>query len=75
MPDLYPFRPETCTGCGKSLARAKAPIAGWKGNIPMGYCKCGTASPLDMGEAVTEETEPTGEPEGGPEKETESADK
>jgi len=67
MPDVYPFRPKTCNGCGKSLDRAKAPIAGWKGNIPMGYCKCGIASPLDEPTKTGEETEP--------EEETEPADK
>ena len=66
--DKYSFLPPECPVCGESLT---APVAGMKGNIPMGYCpKCGAPHPLDVPAeppepAATEEpAEPTPQPTG-----------
>ena len=50
----HSFKVSNCSGCGTSLARAKAEVAGMKGEtaadgqgIPMGNCpRCGVANPL-----------------------------
>ncbi len=63
----YKFLPSNCSGCGESLARVKATLAGMKGEtadgqgIPMGYCPhCGVANPLTSTPKPTEPaTEPT----------------
>ena len=76
----YSFLSSDCSGCGKSLAKAKAELAGMKGEmadgqgIPMGYCpKCGVANPLTSASAPEppEPPEPTGEGTGEGEGEAE----
>jgi len=40
----YTFRPPVCDQCGTELEGVIAPVGGWKGDIPMGYCpnaECG----------------------------------
>jgi len=59
--DKYSFRPLECWKCGESLAGAKSPVTGMKGNVPLGYCpKCGAFNPLT-------DVEPTDEPKEPPE--------
>lgn len=64
MPDdKYSFLPSKCSGCGKILTRAKASLAGMKGNVAMGYCpKCGAANPLADMESPDAPSVPTDEP-------------
>ncbi|GAI85594.1 unnamed protein product, partial [marine sediment metagenome] len=35
-----------CRGCGLKLSGKHVKVGGWKGSVPMGYCKCGIAYPL-----------------------------
>ena len=48
------FSAQTCS-CGADLSSKKAPVAGMKANVPMGYCpECGIAQPLAKLEAKPE---------------------
>jgi hypothetical protein len=53
---------EKCRGCGLKLSGKRVEVGGWKGSVPMGYCKCGTAYPLVEIESEPEPVEPAPEP-------------